>query len=363
MAPTPPEAELTRRVSAALEEYIAAGQTPGGVALVGEGADVLCQVAVGHRMLQPERRPMEPDTLFDLASLTKPLATAPAVCDLAARGLLTPADPVCHYLPGFRGDGREAVTVAHLLTHTSGLPAYRNYLDALGETAPRADRRPRVVADICALPLSAPPGAHFEYSCLGYVLLASVVEVVSGQPLDTFCAERIHGPLGLRGLCFNPPSQTHERCAATEPQPEGPLVGVVHDETARFLNGVGGNAGLFGTAQDVARFARAVLNWREVPFFQAPDGSDGLSPLVPRSHLEGGVRTWGWDMESPYTPQVRGPVFPPGGVGHSGFTGTSVWVDPASRRYVVLLTNRVHLGRSADISGLRQRTADLAATA
>ncbi len=361
---------LTADLRRAVQAAIADTQTPGAVALVGRGDEVLCHEAWGHRTLSPAPLPMERDTIFDMASVTKPLATAMAVMQLIERGLLLLRDPVCRYLPDFTGEGREQVTLRHLLTHTAGLEPYKNYLQEWGAEVLPAERRARMVADICALPVRHAPGEAFAYSCLGYILLTSIVELVAGQPLDVYAAEHTFSPLGMTDTGFRLTAAQVARCAATEQLAEGTLVGVVHDENARYLGGVGGNAGLFSTAPDVSRFARALL----ARIGSGPGAAAGgpelpLSPaaaarmVAPGAEVPGAVRALGWDIDSVYSPPMRGDLFPVGGIGHTGYTGTSLWIDPGSGGYVVLLTNRVHLGRDRDISRLRQQVANIAAAA
>lgn len=356
---------LASGLRAVLEQAVAEGHTPGAVALIGRGEQVLAQLAVGQRMVTPEPRPMELDTVFDLASLTKPIATASCILHLLERGRLCLSDPVHRYLK-FEGEGRERATIWHLLTHSSGLPPYVNYLSILGEDVPPAERRARVVEQTSKLALQWPPGEGFAYSCLGYILLTSILQEVSGQTLDAYAAEHIFGPLGMTQTCFCPPPETASRCAATEVLPEGVLCGVVHDENARYLEGVGGNAGLFSTAADLARYAQALLavarGERTAGALRFPLTAPAVRLMTTaQSKIPGGQRSLGWDVESGYTPQVRGELFGPGGVGHSGFTGTSLWLDPASGGYCILLTNRVHLGRDKDISRLRRQVANIAA--
>jgi uncharacterized protein YbbC (DUF1343 family) len=339
-----------------IDECIERGDFPGAVVQVGHREEVVYRRAAGQRMLVPERRPMCENTLFDLASLTKPMATAPAILQLAEQGRLSVQDGVSRFLPAFTGDGRDEVTVHHLLTHSSGLPAYKDYL-ALG-LAPAG-----IIADLCRLPLEARPGAKLIYSCLGYMLLREIVGVVSGQRLDAYCVERIFRPLGMTETLFNPPPELRERCAATEQLPDRVLCGEVHDENARALDGVGGNAGLFATVDDVARFCRMTLNLGEL------DGARVLSaPMVRRAMTNqalhpGNARGFGWDIDSGYTPVVRGDVFGPGGVGHTGFTGTSIWIDPPSETYIVILTNRCHPTRDGLAANLRRGVANLVGAA
>ena len=351
---------MTRLDTAALDrlidECLDRGDFPGAVVCVGHGGEVVYRRAAGERMLVPERRPMLHDTIFDLASLTKPLATAAAVLQLAEGGRLSLQDPVSRFLPAFTGEGRETVTIHHLLTHSSGLPAYKNYLEAGISPA-------EVIADLCRLPLQAPPAGRFIYSCLGYILLREVVGVVSGQRLDAYCTEHVFHPLGMHETLFSPPVELRERCAASEMLPDRVLCGEVHDENARALEGVGGNAGLFGTADDVARFCRMVLNGGEL------DGARILStPLLRRAMTNqalhpGNARGFGWDIDSDYTPVVRGDVFPPGGVGHTGYTGTSIWIDPPSQTFIVLLTNRCHPTRDGLAANLRRGVANIVGAA
>jgi CubicO group peptidase (beta-lactamase class C family) len=349
----------------AMERAVEEGHTPGAVALVGCEGRVFAHLAVGRRMATPESRPMEPETVFDMASITKPVATATCILHLLERGRLCLGDPVNRYLK-FEGDGRERATLFHLLTHSSGIPPYVNYLQILGEGVPPQERRARVVEETGRLALQWAPGEGFAYSCLGYILLTSIVEKVSGRTLDAYAAEHIFGPLGMTETRFCPPPDVAARCAATEVLPEGVLCGVVHDENARYLGGVGGNAGLFSTAADLARYARALLAMARgkrdegVPRF--PLSACGVRLMTTaQSKIPGGERSLGWDVDSGYTPQVRGDLFGPGGVGHTGFTGTSMWLDPASGGYCILLTNRVHFGRDKEVSRLRRQVANIAA--
>jgi len=380
------QVDIDRAVAAAIAAGATAGQIPGAVVLVGRGDEVLVHEAYGHRMLQPECRPMLPDTIFDLASLTKPVATATAIMQLVERRDLALNVPVGCWLPQFRAGAAagqtchaerseassgaggpssatasppqddNAITLRHLLTHSSGLPPYKNYLSEWGEAVPRNRRRERIIADIAQLPPQYAPGEGFAYSCLGYVVLASVVQAVTGRPLDRYFAEHIAGPLGLKSTRFNPTARQRERCAATE----GGLCGVVHDEIARYLGGVGGNAGLFGTAADLSRFMRMVLNGGELEGQRILRAATVKQMRTPQLKLGRLLRGLGWDIATPYTPSVRG-AFPDGSFGHTGYTGTSMWADPASRVYVILLTNRVHLGREVNVSKLRRQVANAVA--
>jgi CubicO group peptidase (beta-lactamase class C family) len=312
-----------------LERGVADGVFPGAVAVLVEGDEVVARVAVGRRMVFPESRPMRAGTLFDLASLTKPLATAPAVLLLAEDGALSLDDPVILYLPEF---ARPDVSVRHLLTHTSGLPAWRAVYTEAGD-------RSRVVSHIGSLPPQHAVGSKIVYSCLGYIVLGELVRAVTGADLGAFFSAHIGGPLALRNTLFNPPPERASECAATESAESaknrrgndyvrgaGVLCGVVHDENAYFLGGIAGNAGLFSTADDLARYARALLR-RGRPAF-SPAVYTGLAGVV----ADDGEtrRTHAWI------------ALPDGSLSHTGFTGTAMRWYPARGRAAILLTNRVH---------------------
>ncbi len=351
---------IARDVIAAIEEAIEAGQTPGAACLIGRGDELLCHEAVGHRALAPQRLPMELDTIFDGASLTKPVATTTVVLQLAERGLLAVDDEVRRWLPEFAGGGHERATLRHLLAHSSGLPAHRNYRDALGEPVPAEERRERVVAEICRLPLEYAPGEGTTYTCLGFILLARIVRLASGRGVDELAREGVFEPLGMADTCFCPPPELVARCAATERLPDGVLRGVVHDENARYLGGVGGNAGLFSTAQDLARFVRMILGGGELDgaHILQPETVEAMLRQQPGRGLE--RRCIGWRLANAADPHMHGAPTAES-VGHTGYTGTCVWIDRATGLFVILLSNRVHMGREADIEPLRRRIGAIAA--
>jgi len=355
--------ELHTTVKRAAEQAIVRGDTPGAVVLIGRGDETLLHEAYGERMVAPEHRPMEPDTVFDLASVTKPVATATVFAQLMERGRVGLRDRVAHWLPEYRGPGRERATLWHLLTHSSGLPDHKNYPDFLGWDMPRTRRRPATVSDICRLPPQYPLGQGFTYSCLGFILLTSVIEAAAGQPLDRCFREWVARPLGLRDTSFNPPPTRQARCAATEQLPAGTLCGLVHDENARFLGGVGGNAGLFGTAGDLARFLRMLLGGGELEGVRVLQTRSARALIRPQLKLPDRVRGLGWDIDTDYSPSLRGVHFSDRSFGHSGYTGTSVWADPTTGGYAIILTNRVHYGREASVQQLRRQVSDAAGKA
>jgi CubicO group peptidase (beta-lactamase class C family) len=349
---------LDRRIAEALEEAIADGRTPGAICLVGRRTETLCLEAAGHRCLTPECLPMAVDTLFDVASLTKPVATATVIMQLTDRGVLSLQDPVARWLPDFTGDGREAVTVWHLLTHSSGLPAYRDYEVLFGEDLAPEERRAAVVRDICRLDLEHRAGDGSIYSCLGFILLTSVAEAATGRPLDALAQERIFEPLGMADTGFCPEPGLAPRCAATEEIAGGVLQGVVHDQNARYLGGVGGNAGLFSTAGDLAIFARMLLNGGALAGTRVLAAESVEAMLCEQSAAGAVRRTLGWRLANPEDTHLYGAPTADS-VGHTGFTGTSLWIDRASGVFVVLLTNRVHPSRDAEIGPLRRRVGEI----
>jgi CubicO group peptidase (beta-lactamase class C family) len=358
---------------------LAAGLASGGTAGEGTGAEgtagpLLLHVAGDAQRDEAARRPMTADTAFDLASLTKVTATLPCLLYLASGGAIGLDDPVRRYLPSFTGQGKDQVTVRQLLTHTSGLPAERRYYRYLSDPA-------EVRAAALAEPLAAAPGSTFCYSDVGFIAAGELAAAVAGLGLGELAQQVVFGPLGMTSTRFLPPAAWASRIAATEPVTvTGPVagtapggtgtagtapggagtakVGVVHDENAEVLGGVAGHAGLFGTAADLARYASA---WAG-----DPGAFWGLREEALRCQTEGlgGRRGLGWGLRGDRWDNM-GDGWPPAGAGHTGFTGTSISVDPASGLWAVLLTNAVHFGRGPEHSvvGLRKQVhAAVAAT-
>jgi uncharacterized protein YbbC (DUF1343 family)/CubicO group peptidase (beta-lactamase class C family) len=319
------------------------GQIPGAVLLVGQGERVLYRKAFGARSLVPREEPMTEDTIFDVASLTKAVATAPAVLLLAEQGRLDLDAPLGRYLPEFSGSGFADVTVRRVLTHMAGFP----------DMPPAAALRegfPKAAEALARAGLSYRPGAGFRYSDTGYIVLAELVRRLSGEPLDRFAERHLYAPLGMADTTFRPSRRTLARVAPTEG-----LRGTVHDANARALGGVAGHAGLFSTADDLAKFMRMLLAGGRGP------AGPVLKPATVEAmwrpvQVNDVVRALGWDVSSPFS-RVMGQFFPPGALGHTGFTGTAIWVDPPSRSYLILLTNRVHPDGRGKVAGLRARVA------
>jgi len=341
-------------MSQAVEKSMREKNLPGGVLWLEREGTVHSQ-AFGKRAVTPSEEPMTVETLFDLASLTKSVATGPAVMKLVENGKLEIDAPVSRYLENFRGSGKEAITVRQLLTHTSGLRA------GLSPEPPWTGKQ-SALDRACAEPLPDAPGTGFRYSDINFILLGLLVEQVSGQTLDQFTATEIFRPLGMAKTGFRPmPAAADEEIAPTEVARDGSVLrGTVHDPTARRMGGVAGHAGLFSDASDLARFCRMMLNGGEL------DGVRVFKPETVRAMV--GVqsppdlprRGLGWDIDSPYA-GLRGEHFPLGGYGHTGWTGTSLWIDPFSRTSLIFLSNRNHLPGNTAVGALRRQLATLAA--
>jgi CubicO group peptidase (beta-lactamase class C family) len=325
-------------VAGRLAEAVSSGEIPGAVFVTGGPGQPTGTVVAGDAQVHGgPRRPMHRDTLFDLASLTKVVATLPAVLRLAERGDLALDDPVARFLPRFTGHGRDQVTVRHLLAHTSGLPAeirfWCHYPD-----------REQAEAALLTAPLEQPPGTSTVYSDIGFMLLGRIVTAVTGAPLDAAVTELVTGPLGMTRTRFNPDPAQAAQAASTELQPDGTaLTGVVHDENARFFGGAGGQAGLFAPAGDLARYLTAA--WL----------GDGLLAAATRREAgrlqtagTNGRRGLGWVLRGDQQDSL-GAHWPVTSLTHTGFTGTSLACDPASGHWAVLLTNEVHYGRNRGI--------------
>ena len=354
-------------VDAVIEKAIADKQVPGAVLLAGRGSDILYQKAYGMRALVPQAEPMTLDTIFDMASLTKVVATTTSVMILVEEGRIRLNDRVATFIPDFGRYGKGDITIRHLLTHVSGLRPDLDLSDDSWRSYDEAIRR------ACEEVPASPPGERFVYSDINFFLLAEVVARVSGMPFDRFVQEHVARPLGMTDTMFNPPSSLWTRIAPTEMCTpygwpcEGPnqvmLRGIVHDPTARRMGGVAGHAGLFSTAADLSRFCRMVLGGG------ALGGVRVLSPLTvvkmstPATPANmASVRGLGWDLDTSYSSN-RGELFPVGSFGHTGFTGTSLWLDPGTKTYVVLLSNRVHPDGKGDATPLRARVATIVAAA
>lgn len=336
----------------AIEAAIAARKLPGAVYHLERGAASYEQ-AYGRLDYLPGAPAVTRATVFDAASLTKVMATAPAVLVLAEEGRIDLEAPFVRYLPECAGGERDAVTVRHLLTHTS---AFKSGLPR----SPDWQGQEAALRLACRQAPTDAPGTAFRYSDINYILLGLMVQRIAGMPLDRFAHERIFTPLGLADTGYLPLA----RQPAARIAPTGGAVGVVHDPTARRMGGVAGSAGVFSTAADVARFARMVLAGG------ALDGKRVLSEhsvrLLTTVQSPPGIaaqRAMGMDIDSPFAKRPRGTLFPVGSVGHTGFTGCILWIDPQSRSFYVFLSNRVHPDERSDILALYSSLGTLSARA
>lgn len=345
----------SRDLDAVIEKAIADNQIPGAVLLAGRGAQILHYKAYGHRSVEPKKEKMTLDTIFDAASVTKIVATTSSVMKLVEQGKVRLADRVTVYLPGFQG-GTSDVTVRHLLTHYSGL---RPDLDLKPEWSGYETGVEKALVDVPV----AEPGARMIYSDIGFILLGEIVRVASGKPLDEFAAENIFKPLRMTHSRFLPPAAWKPLIAPTERTDGEILRGVVHDPTTRYMGGVAGHAGLFTTARDLSRWARMILNGGVLGGVRVLSSATVRKFTEPNSPPhETAIRGLGFDIDSPFSSN-RGELYPIGSFGHTGFTGTSIWMDPVSKSYIILLANSVHPTLRPAISPLRSKVATIFAAA
>jgi uncharacterized protein YbbC (DUF1343 family)/CubicO group peptidase (beta-lactamase class C family) len=330
----------------AVEEAIRAGETPGAVVVVGHQGHVIVRKAFGHLSFAPPAS-ATPDAVYDIASLTKVVATTPAVLQLVEQGRLQLDAPAADYWPGFKGHGKERITVRQLLTHYSGLrpgllskPAWSGYDAALKKIA--GDRPPH------------PSGSRFLYSDLNFIVLGEIVRRLTGESLEGYCRRHIFEPLGMKDTGFRPSASVRSRLAPTM---EGSF-GAVHDPDTRRMGGVSGAAGLFSTADDLARLAQALLDGGACPDGRvlSRESVDAMAqPQSPPGKQP--VRGLGWAIHA--LPGNWSEVLPAGSFGHKGFTGTLLWIDPATQTYLVVLSNRVYPDGESRAETLRDRVFSL----
>ena len=321
-------------------------EMPGAVLLVGHDGHVIYRKAFGNRALEPKVEPMTVDTIFDMASLTKVIATTTAVMQLEEQGKIRMNDPVVKYIPEFGQNGKGDITVRDLLTHYSG------FAPDIDLTPDFNSREAAYSMAFAATPV-APPETQFIYSDTNFIVLAALVERITGTTLDAYCAQNIFTPLGMSHTRFLPPADWIPQIAPTQYDEHNQMLrGVVHDPRSRRMGGVAGHAGLFSTADDLAKFAQALL-----------DGSPVLSQLAIRKMTSPeqpanlpAIRGFGWDIDSPFSSN-RGELLPVGSFGHTGFTGTSIWIDPTTHTYIILLTNSVHPRGQGSVISLRSKVA------
>jgi uncharacterized protein YbbC (DUF1343 family)/CubicO group peptidase (beta-lactamase class C family) len=355
-APANPSREISQEeltpISKPVEQAIRTRRIPGAVILIGNQGKVVYRRAFGHRTLEPKKFPMTVDTLFDIASLTKVVATTTALLQLVEGGKVALDDPVAKYWPEFKENGKAEIRIQDLLTHYSGLrsgldlkPSWSGY-----ETALKKIEKEK---------LTSPPGTCFIYSDIDFEILGELVERLSGQSLEAYCSEHIFKPLGMKDTCFNPSSVLSDRIAPSRKD----SIGEVHDPTAYRMGGIAGHAGLFSTADDLSVFAQMlidggrgnngqILSQAMVEKMTLPQSPPGKVPL----------RGLGWDLGPPFASN-RDALFPVGSYGHKGFTGTMIWIDPVSQTYAIILSNRLHPGGHGNAQKLRDEILSLVSDA
>ncbi|MDF2697073.1 MAG: hypothetical protein K0S65_5456, partial [Labilithrix sp.] len=339
-------------IDAVVQSAIEGAKMPGCVVVVGRHDDVLFERAYGSRALMPERTPMTLETVFDLASLTKPIATATSLMILADRGKIDLGARASSYVPELAK--LPPFTVRQLLLHTSGLPAVT---PMAGWTTDRAE----LIRHIAGLTLKSQPGERFLYSDVGFVVLQEIVQRVSGKALSSFAAEEIFAPLGMKETGFLPPPELRARAAPTEVRDGGMILGEVHDPRAFALGGVAGHAGVFSTARDMSRFARAMLEHGALEDHRL-FGEKIFQRFVTRQDTPKGGRALGWDVDSTFASH-RSTLFSHRAFGHGGYTGTAMWIDPERDLFVIFLSNRVHPDGKGAVNPLVAEIGGLAATA
>ncbi len=348
------DARRLGQIDRVVAEGIRASEMPGCVVAVGRHAKLVLLKAYGHRQIEPKPVAMTTDTLFDLASLTKPIVTATSVMLLAERRKLRLPDRVAHHIPEFGQNGKQQITLTQLLTHQGGLipdNSLRDYADGPQRAWPR----------IFALEPSVAPGTKFMYSDVGYLVLGELVRRVSGQNVHEFSRDNVFGPLGMTQTGFLPERSLRRRAAATEQRDGKWICGEVHDPRAHRLGGIAGHAGLFSTAEDLAVYAQMMLGGGEyagVRILSQRSVAEMIRPI----RVAGGLRGLGWDIKTGYSSN-RGQSFSSRAFGHGGFTGTSMWIDPQLDLLVIFLSSRLHPDGKGSVNPLAGRIGTIAADA
>ncbi|MGB7157974.1 MAG: serine hydrolase domain-containing protein [Tepidisphaeraceae bacterium] len=346
-----------KQVDALIAASIEKKEIPGAVLLIGRGDETIYRKAYGNRSVEPAVEPMTEDTIFDLASLSKPIGTATSIMILADRGKIDIKAPVAKYVPAFASNGKENVTIEQLLLHRGGLIADNSLKDYTDDPAESMKK-------ILDLKLKYEPGKDFIYSDMCYAVLGEVVRAVSGKPLSEFAKEEIFKPLGMEDTTYLPPTAWIPRIAPTEKENGKMIRGTVHDPRAQRLGGFAGHAGVFATADDVARYCRMLLHGGELDGKRILSKSTVAEMTKARCMPDGtNCRTYGFDANSKYS-SARGDRFDKGTTfGHTGWTGTMLWVDPVHDCYFVLLTNRNHPDGKGNVTPLRRKVATVVAEA
>ncbi len=355
--------DINKKIDNLINESIKNGETPGATILVARKGKIIHRKAYGYKQIVPKKEVMSPETIFDIASVSKPVGTSTSIMKLIEDGKIRLVDKVSKYIPeytNFFKDGEEgkSIRIYHLLTHTSGLPPYTPAADLekqFGKPCPD-----KVIQKIATIKKTHDAGEHFEYSCLGFITLAEIVKRVSGLSIDEFSKQRIFKPLNMNNTFYCPKKKYVTKIAATEVFDTYTLRGIVHDPLAQLMDGKSGNAGVFTNIDDLAIFAQMILNGGIY------DGTRILSPLTvdkwtslyPKTAFSG--RSLGWDVSSAYSSNL-GDIFPLESFGHTGFTGTSLCIDKETETFIILLANRVHI-KGGNVISLRGKIANVVAS-
>lgn len=342
--------EPTKKIDSLIESAVSRGLIAGGVVLIGDHGGVLFERAYGNIVAGADAPLTRIDTIFDIASLTKVVATAPAILKLAEEKRLSLVDPVTRWFPELIGKGKDELLVMNLLTHTSGLDDFslspRNPLQSAVEGAAHQK-------------LHGGIGNRFKYADINFILLGEMVRRITGLPLDRYVANSFFTPLGMNDSSFNPCNGKLARCSVTIGQDNAPLKGIVQDPNARRLGGVAGHSGVFTTAGDLARFCRMVLNegdWEGNRILSARAVQQMTAPYFSRGGKV--IRGLGWDKESPFS-SPKGDGFSEFSFGHTGYSGSSIWIDPTADLFVILLTSRLDYKNTRDFKQLRRELSSL----
>lgn len=337
-----------------VQEGLDQGKMPGAVVVIGRREGIVFRKAYGFRQTKPDQVPMSADTVFDLASLTKPIATATSVMVLIQQGRMDLNAPVAMYLPDFAANGKDKITVGHLLMHTGGLIADNSINDYKGTPE-------EAIANICNLKPTAEPGQTFTYSDVGFIVLGEIVKTVSGKNVHEFSQEAIFQPLGMSETGYLPAEVLRSRAAVTEQREGRWMRGEVHDPRAYALGGIAGHAGLFSTADDLSKYAVMMLNYGQLDGATILD-SEVFSLMTTAVEIPRGRRSPGWDVRTGYSSN-RGDLMSAAAFGHGGFTGTGIWIDPKQNLFVLFLSNRVHPDGKGSVNSLIGRIGTIAGAA
>lgn len=337
-----------------VEEGLKRNNMPGAVVVVGHQGKIAYQKAFGFREVRPNRVPMTLDTVFDLASLTKPIATATSVMQLIESEKLKLNEPIATYFPEFAQNGKDGITVFHLLTHQSGLIPDNPLKDYQDGPAKAWER-------ICGLEPLAKPGERFLYSDVNFIVLGKLIEKVTGQSVHEYSGEHIFRPLGMTETGYLPGEELRRRAAVTQEREGRWMRGEVHDPRAYLLEGVAGHAGLFSTASDLAVYAQMMIELGTYQGIKILNESTARE-MTKAYPVPGGFRGLGWDKKSSYSIN-RGDLFSETAFGHGGFTGTAIWIDPDQELFVIFLSNRVHPDGEGSVNPLAGRIGTIAAAA